>query len=462
MNEFEKPEFISQLEEYIDAIIQNGDEPEMMSRLHQVIKEYDVHNADPLNPYVSFKDLDFDIDDAIGELTRSRIIAEMLLLRSWNTFKSAKYNTIFSITTQLAKCYQTKNDFASVVSESEHVRLYFEDALDTSPDDFNIIGGICDILYYELRAKNELDEPFDETIEMLNEYIPFMIVAADKDKYKLNAALIIGQIADIFVHKMRYEEACQFYPKAFQIVSQIENLDTNNKYIYAIFAGHYNVALLGCKQKDWDAIKRSILIEETLYKQLNETFGDIRSKMNLAIAYSHKGSYYEQNEDYKNASDCHFLKIQLITETFQIEDNEGEYTEEARLDSLIKSMQPIINYGLLSNPSERIDTFKKAYSMLFDILNYIFDIRILGYANAFAMEIFKASDGINDEEAETFLFKKISVLVHLIVDYGTEEGIVSDLKQTINESKSFVERIGEKLQDHNKQVWKTINSAFPT
>ena len=29
MNEFEKPEFISQLEEYIDAIIQNGDEPEM-------------------------------------------------------------------------------------------------------------------------------------------------------------------------------------------------------------------------------------------------------------------------------------------------------------------------------------------------------------------------------------------------------------------------------------------------
>lgn len=86
----------------------------------------------------------------------------------------------------------------------------------------------------------------------------------------------------------------------------------------------------------------------------------------------------------------------------------------------------------------------------------------MGYANAFAMEIFKASDGINDEEAETFLFKKISVLVHLIVDYGTEEGIVSDLKQTIIESKSFVERIGEKLQDHNKQVWKTINSAFPT
>ena len=35
---------------------------------------------------------------------------------------------------------------------------------------------------------------------------------------------------------------------------------------------------------------------ETLYKQLHDAFGDIRSKMNLAIAYSHKGSYYEQNE----------------------------------------------------------------------------------------------------------------------------------------------------------------------
>lgn len=460
MNEFEKPEFISQLEEYIDAIVQNGDEPEMMSQLHQVIKEYDVQNADPLNPYVSFKDLDFNIDDAIGELTKSRIIAEMLLLRSWNTFKSAKYNTVFSITTQLAKCYQARNDFASVVSESEHVRLYFEDALDTSPDDFNIIVGICDILYYELRAKNELDEPFDETMELLNKYIPFMIVAADKDKYKLNAALIIGQIADVFVHKMKFEEACQFYPIVIQIVSQIEKLDTVNKRAFAIFSGHYSAALLRCKQKDWDAIRNSILIEETLYKQLHETYGDIRSKMDLAITYSHKGNYYEQNEDYKNASDCHFLKIQLISESFQLEDNDSEYTEEARLDSLFKSMQPIINYGLLSNPCERIDTFKKVYSVLFNILNYIFDIKILGYANAFAMEIFKASDGLNDEEAETFLFKKISVLANLIVDYGMEDGIVSDMKQTIKESKPFVDRIGDKLKEHNKQVWQVVNQAF--
>ena len=460
MNNLEKPEFILQLEEFIDSIVQNGDEPKMLSQLHQSTMKYDIQNVDPLNPYASFKDCNFDIDDAIGELTNSKIIAEMLLLRSWNTFKTAKYNTIFSVTIQLAKLYQAINDHSSVVSESEHVHLYFEDALNTSPDDFNIIGGICDILYYELRAKNELNEPFDKTMEMINEYIPFLIVAADKDKYKLNAALIIGQIADIFVNKMKYEEACQFYPKVIQIITQIENLDAINKRVYAIFTGHYSVALLGCNHKDWDAIRNSILIEETLYKQLHETFGDIRSKMDLAIAYSHKGSYYEQNKDYKNASDCHFLKIQLITETFQLENNEGEYTEDARIDSLLNSMQPIINYGLLSNMKERIHTFKKVYSMLFNILNYKFDIRLLRYTNAFAMEIFKASDGINDEEAEIFLFKKINVLVNLIVDYGMEDGIMSDLKQTIKESKPFVDRMGKKLQEHNKQVWQTVNQVF--
>lgn len=459
MEDSKKPDFIVKLEEYTDAIIHNGDEPEMLAKLQQTIREYDIRDVDMFNPYANSNELQFDIDDAIGELEQSRTIAEMLLLRSWKTFKPAKYITIFSLTLNLAKCYQIKGDYSSVVNESEHVHLYFEDALDTSPDDFNIIGGICDILYHELNAKMELKEPFDKITNMINNYIQFLTVAADKDKYKLHAALIIGQIGDSFTHQKKYSEACNYYPRAIQIISQIERLDNLNKRAFAIFIGHYNVALLGCENKKWETIEKNLKMELSLYEQLNDSFGDIRSKMDLAIAYSHAGQYYELVEDYKRASDYNFMKIHLIEETFQIDDKASEYTEEARLDSLLNSMQPIINYGLLVDETERITIFKKVYSSLHIILSYKFDIRILGYSNAFAMEIFKASDGINDKNAEDFLFKKISVLVNLIVDYGKEDGIISDLQQTLKMGRPFINRIGANLQEHNKKIWEVVNKV---
>ena len=154
--------------------------------------------------------------------------------------------------------------------------------------------------------------------------------------------------------------------------------------------------------------------------------------------------------------------MRIIKETFFIDEENPIYTEEARLDSLFKSMQPIINYGLVSDKEERISVFKQVYQILHDILGYAFDIRLLGYSNAFAMEIFKASDGNNDAEAEIFLFKKISTLINLVNKYGMEDGIRSDLTTTIIEANDFVNRIGTKLDPHNKQVWDAVNKViFP-
>ena len=78
------------------------------------------------------------------------------------------------------------------------------------------------------------------------------------------------------------------------------------------------------------------------------------------------------------------------------------------------------------------------------------------------MEIFKASDGNNDAEAEIFLFKKISTLINLVNKYGMEDGIRSDLTTTIIEANDFVNRVGTKLDPHNKQVWDAVNKViFP-
>lgn len=457
-----KPDFIVKLEEYTDSIIQNGDEPLMLATIQDKIHQFDIKDVDHFNPYVEVNHDTSTIDEAIGELSQVRTIAEMLLLRSWNTFKTDKYRYIFMSTLNLIKWNLCKKDFLHAIEHSEHVNLYIEDALEKSPNDFNTISVIFDIFYHQLYAKLEAGESFNETLNKINEYVPFLIVAADKKKYKLNTALVLGQIADILLCKGIIDESCQFYAKVLNIISEIEDIDIVEKREFAIFVGHYNVALLKKTVKDHSLIEKNLDIEESLYKQLHNAFGDIRSKMDLAIAYSHRGSYYEEIHDYKKAGISHLKKIGIIKETFFIEEESPIYTEEARLDSLFKSMQPIINYGLLTDKDERISIFKQAYQTLHDILGYAFDIRLLGYSNAFAMEIFKASDGNNDAEAEIFLFKKISTLINLVNKYGMEDGIRSDLASTIVEAKDFVNRVGTKLDPHNKHIWDVVNKViFP-
>lgn len=457
-----KPDFIVKLEEYTDSIIQNGDEPLMLATIQDKIHQFDIKDVDHFNPYVQVNYETSTIEEAIGELSRIRTIAEMLLLRSWNTFKTDKYRYIFMSTLNLIKWNLCKKDFSHAIEHSEHVNLYIDDALEKSPDDFNTISVICDIFYHQLYAKLEAGESFNETLNKIHQYVPFLLVAADKKKYKLNTALILGQIADVLLYKGITDESCQFYAKVLNIISDIEDIDVVEKREFAIFVGHYNVALLKKPVKDYSLIEKNLDIEESLYRQLHNAFGDVRSKMDLAIAYSHKGGYYEEIHDYKKAGISHLKKIGIIKETFFIDEENPIYTEEARLDSLFKSMQPIINYGLVSDKEERISVFKQVYQILHDILGYAFDIRLLGYSNAFAMEIFKASDGNNDAEAEIFLFKKISTLINLVNKYGMEDGIRSDLTTTIIEANDFVNRIGTKLDPHNKQVWDAVNKViFP-
>ena len=240
-----KPDFMVKLEEYTDSIIQNGDEPLMLAKIQDKIHQFDIKDVDHFNPYIQIKYNSFTIEEAIGELIQIRTIVEMLLLRSWNTFKSDKYRFIFMSTLNLIKWNLCKKDFGGAIEHSEHVNLYLEDALEKSPDDFNTISIIFDILYHELYAKLEAsDELYKDTLNRINQYIPFFIVSADKKKYKLNTALILGQIADILLYKEIINESCQFYAKVLNIISEIEDIDLVEKREVAIFVGHYNIALL--------------------------------------------------------------------------------------------------------------------------------------------------------------------------------------------------------------------------
>ena len=298
-----------------------------------------------------------------------------------------------------------------MISNSEHINIYIEDAISENPDNFNIISLICDIFHDELLAKLELGKSVESNLNILNDYIQFLIVAAAKDKHKLNAALIIGQIADTLSSKQMYYNACSYYSFSLEIISHVKNIDNSSKREFAVFLGHYNIAMMNCEPKDWNTIKENINKEVSLYEEVDKIYGDVRSKIDLAIAYSHQAIFLEKDKKIKEIYVCHLKKIQLIKESFFLENQDSEYSVEARINSLINSMQPIINYIVVSNSNEKILALENIIYILDSILSKEYDIKVLQYFTAFAMEGFNSS---NNSKAEFFLFKKINALLKLI------------------------------------------------
>lgn len=451
MENIEKPDCITKLENYIDEIIKNDMEPTFLARLRQDIQEYDTNGKDITNNYATKDDSEV-IDNAIAKLNYLILMAEVILHRSFTTFREDKYLLIFTATSNRIKWLQMKEDYNSIIGEVAHCKLYFEDALENSPDNFNIISTICDLLYLELDAILEVGKDAQDALLYLDEYTSFLTIAADRDKYKLNAGILFGQIADSLLFRKFTEMSCRYYSQAISLLN-IESLDFATKRVLAMFLGHYNVALMSMDEKKWSLIEQNLDKEENLFTQLHGAIGDIQSKMDLAIAYSHRGSFYDYQKNFIEEGKCHLKKIQLITETFGL-DEDSEYTTEARLDSLIISMQPVINFSLYLSEKNRLGIFEKVYALLMECYSYTSDIRLLQYTNSFAMEIFKITERTNIIIAENYLFKKISVLLNLISDYGFEEGIVGDLQSTIIESNSFIVYNSSIVSEHNVEVWK--------
>lgn len=450
MENIEKPDFIIELENYTDDIINNGLETDFLTKLRQDIQECNTNGKDITNNYTTKEETEV-IDNAIAKLNQLRMMAEMVLLRSFSTFREDKYLLIFTATSNMINWLQMKEDYDSILEEVDHCKLYFEDALEKSPDNFNMISSICDLLYTELDALLEVEKDVKNALSYLDEYTSFLTVAADRDKYKLSAGILLGQIADSLSFRQLTEISCRYYLQAISLLN-LENLDIATKRILAMFIGHYNVALMNLDEKDLDLIEQNLDKEENLFTQLHDAIGNIQSKMDLAIAYSHRGNFHNYNQNYVEEGKYHLKKIHLITETFELDDK-SDYTKEARLDSLMNSVQPVINFALYSSEKDRLDIFEDVYAQLMKCHGYTLDIRLLQYANSFAMEVFKITENTNITVAENYLFKKISVLLNLINDYGYEDGIVDDLLSTINESKSFMAKNSSNVGEHNIEVW---------
>lgn len=457
MKDKEEQNFIKKIENAADSIIKDGVEPQVLSEIQQNIHKYDVNDRDPFNICIKQSYSSEYIENAIVHLEQIRMATEMLLLRSWNTFRADKYNFIFSSTLNLIRWNLLKQEYNKVISNSEHINIYIEDAISENPDNFNIISQICDIYHGELVAKLELGKSIESNLNTINDYSRYLIVVADKDKYKLNAALIIGQIADTLSSKQMYYNACTYYSSSLDIISHIKNIDNSTKREFAVFLGHYNIAMMNCEPKDWETIKENINKEINLYEEIDKIYGDVRSKMDLAIAYSHQAIFLEKDKKIKEIYECHKKKIQLIKESFFLENQNSEYTVEARINSLINSMQPIINYVVVSNSKEKILALKNILYLLDSILSKKYDIKVLQYFTAFAMEGFNSS---NNREAEFFLFKKINALLKLISLFSLEDGIKDDLEKTIEVSQLFVKRSWNKLQQPNRESWINANQIL--
>lgn len=457
MKDKKELKFIDKIENAADSILKNGLEPQVLSEFQQNIHKYDISDRDPFNIYKKEPYSSEYIENAIVHLEQIRMATEMLMLRSWNTFRADKYNFIFSSTLNLIRWNLLKQEYNEVLSHSEHINIYIEDAISESPDNFNIISQICDIFHGELIAKLELGKPIESNLNIINNYIQYLIVVADKDKYKLNAALIIGQIADTLSSRQMYYNACNYYSYTLNVISSVKNIDNSARREFAVFLGHYNIAMMNCEPKDWKTIERNINKEINLYEEVDKEYGDVRSKMDLAIAYSHQAIFFEKDKKNKDIYDCHLKKIQLIKESFFLENQTSEYSVDARINSLINSMQPIVNYVVVSNSKEKILALKNILHLLDSILSKKYDIKVLQYFTAFAMLGFNCS---NNRDAEFFLFQKINALLKLINLFGLEDGIKDDLEKTIKKSQLFVKKCWDKLQQQNKESWINANQIL--
>lgn len=87
--------FIEEMEKVADSIIKVGHEPQVLSEIQQDIHKYDISDKDHFNIYIKQSYSSEDIENAIVHLEQIRMATEMLLLRSWKTFRADKFTFIF-------------------------------------------------------------------------------------------------------------------------------------------------------------------------------------------------------------------------------------------------------------------------------------------------------------------------------------------------------------------------------
>ena len=244
------------------------------------------------------------------------------------------------------------------------------------------------------------------------------------------------------------------------LISEITMLSVSQEQDFAPFLGHYSIALLQSENRDSQLVESVLEKECSVFEKLHDNCHDIRNTMNLAIAYSHKGAFYEGLENFSSAIECHLKKVKLIIDTFDISEDNPIYSEEARVDSLINSLQFIMHYGLVADISDRVRFFKMAFEQLNDLLGNFTDDRLWGYLNAFALELYKVTAGYDDSEAEYYIFRRLIVLLSFLKHRGAEKDIVADLYQTLIDGRPFVERTWERLKEPNRVAWEIAADMF--
>lgn len=116
--------YIKKIEKVTDLIIQNGREPHVLSELQQELHKYQIGDKDPFNIYAEHPYDTETIENALKHLNQVLMTVEMLLLRSWNTFRADKFRFIFSSTLNIIRWHLLKEEYDKVIYNCKHVNIY--------------------------------------------------------------------------------------------------------------------------------------------------------------------------------------------------------------------------------------------------------------------------------------------------------------------------------------------------
>lgn len=299
MEEIEKNEYIEYLEREADSIITNGFEPNALEEIQDSINEYDIPDEEFLFAEQLKLIQSKDINSVIAELSLIREFNTFLLLRSFDTFKTGKYRNIYAATLNMIKWLSIARDYESIIDEAQHIELYIEDSIESSPDDFNTIALICDILRYELEASMKLELDYSIVYEKLKLYIPYMILIANKNKHLSHAALIIRQIADCFENLHMYNQACDVYKNFEYVISKIDSSDVNGHNAIVDFMNHRGIAF-HLKEEYDKCIERHKFSKSDKDTKLYRVYGEDTFSYEIYVV----GEYAKKSEAENKLKEC--------------------------------------------------------------------------------------------------------------------------------------------------------------
>lgn len=367
-------------------------------------------------------------------------LKEFLYLRIRSTYEKAKilYN-------------EDKYQEACMILEDD--LIYMDNMITHYANVPNVIDKI--IIYYHLLAKvcaiteREVDSCIDQMLHVITMSDHLDVLRNVKIE---NAGLLV-QLSHIMMQTGNTTQARRLAEESIERFKQLIPKDYEGIHHYALA---YGISALTMINEDNDKadnvlIKSKITTEISMLELMKSMHKDVRSMLDLGIAYSHMATFYCSIKDYEREVVYIIKKVDLLFEAFQLRigGQESEYTLEIIVNSLNFTADRVFSIVMGLEQQACVNLLAHLANIYNEILltPYRENMEAINYYNAMAIQLFDMLHDQSPEYAEGYIISKLMQLHELLKEYGLDPPIVDDFKRTYAKYSDFRVKYIELLKD---------------